>query len=41
MDDVLSLLAVSVGLLIVWWLCGPVSETPTTVCWKLREKASI
>jgi hypothetical protein len=26
MDDVLSLLAVSVGLLVVWWLCGPVSE---------------
>jgi hypothetical protein len=26
MDDVLSLLAVGVGLLAIWWLCGPVPE---------------
>jgi hypothetical protein len=26
MDNVLSLLAVGVGLLAIWWLCGPVPE---------------
>lgn len=26
MDHVLSLLAVGVGLLAIWWLCGPVPE---------------